>query len=145
PQRGDEFQPRPRRDRPGDLPDLQSPGGHARAGHGRRLAAAGFLPLSLLAWGASFRHCLISAGRVLGSVVNVFTNARLFALSLVLASLLAGCGGKSDNKAGFKDVVEVGGKDKVTAVIANSELVVGPNRFVLGLLDETGVPIVDAK
>ncbi len=32
----------------------------------------------------------------------------------------------------------------MTAEVASSELVVGPNRFVLGLLDSTGTPIADA-
>jgi len=63
---------------------------------------------------------------------------------LVSLLLVAACGGGSKN-AGFSSVVEVGGDEKVTPVIANSELVVGPNRFVLGVLGPDGAPIVDAK
>jgi hypothetical protein len=34
---------------------------------------------------------------------------------------------------------------QVTAQVASSEIVLGPNRFVLGLLDGSGTPIADAK
>jgi len=72
--------------------------------------------------------------------VPVTTRPALFLL--LLASLLvAACGGGG---AKFPEVVEIG-DDDVLPVLANSELVVGPNRFALGILDPEGVPIVDAK
>jgi hypothetical protein len=73
------------------------------------------------------------------------TISRLLLLSVALLGIvLAACGGGSKD-AGFSSVIQVGGNDKVTPVIANSELVAGPNRFVLGLLGPDGTPIVDAK
>jgi len=77
--------------------------------------------------------------------VKITTISRRPWLAL-LASLvlLVACGGGSKN-AGFSSVIEVGGDTKVTPVIANSELVVGSNRFVLGVLGPDDAPIVDAK
>jgi len=70
---------------------------------------------------------------------------RLTWLALLAGWLLAAACGGSNKNAGFSSVIEVGGDAKVTPVIANSELVVGLNRFVLGILGPDGAPIVDAK
>jgi hypothetical protein len=45
----------------------------------------------------------------------------------------------------FPDTLTLGGDDAVTAPILSSELVVGPNRFVFGVLGQDGNPIIDAK
>lgn len=65
------------------------------------------------------------------------------ALSLVavLALAAAACGGDGTK---FPEVVTIGEGD-VLPVLASSELTVGENRFVLGLLDAESRPIVDAK
>jgi hypothetical protein len=65
----------------------------------------------------------------------------LTALFFLLALLAAGC---SDDGDKFSDVVEIG-DGGVTPVSGNSEYVVGPNRFSVGLLAPDGRPIVDAK
>jgi hypothetical protein len=63
-------------------------------------------------------------------------------LALVLIAILAviglaACGGDGN------DTVSLGG-DGVFAVPGNSELVVGPNRFALGLIDEDNEPVLEA-
>jgi hypothetical protein len=61
--------------------------------------------------------------------------------TLALALLLAACSG--DNDAGPETIVV--GDRPIEPVIATTELVVGPNRFVLGVFDQERRPIVDAK
>ena len=64
-------------------------------------------------------------------------------LALALPLLLAACSGGSSGRK-FPDVVELKATD-ILPVLATSEVVVGPNRLVFGVLDEEGLPIVDAK
>jgi hypothetical protein len=80
---------------------------------------------------------------VLRSIVKMTTRrAAVLLLSAGIAFMAFACGGGSKNN----DFTEVSVKDDdVTPVIASSELVIGPNRFVLGFLDKDGQPIVDAK
>jgi hypothetical protein len=67
----------------------------------------------------------------------------LLLVSFSVAALFAGaCSGSSESR--FPDTVEIGDGD-IQPIAANSELVTGPNRFALGLLDAKGVPLVDAK
>jgi len=80
---------------------------------------------------------------MLGSFVKMTTMRRLAWLPSLLWLMAVACSGGSKN-ASFSSVIEVG-DEKVTPVIANSELVIGPNRFVLGILGPDGAPIVDAK
>jgi hypothetical protein len=73
--------------------------------------------------------------------------ARKLWLSLLLLPILsvlaAACsGGGEDEK--FPDLVVLGGED-VQPIINNSEIVVGPNRLVLGVLGPNSQLIVDAK
>jgi hypothetical protein len=86
--------------------------------------------------------------RVLGSFVNVTTRLRLLALPL-LALLSAGLIACSSDDGGedvvkFPETVIIKEGD-ITPILANSELVVGPNRIAIGILDKDEVPIVDAK
>ena len=70
------------------------------------------------------------------------TNRRAFLSGVFgLGALLAGCGGGEDEDP---NTIIVKPQD-FTPVIATSEQVVGPNRFVVGLLDKNNAPIVDAK
>ncbi|MPZ48803.1 MAG: hypothetical protein GEU75_05725 [Dehalococcoidia bacterium] len=55
--------------------------------------------------------------------------------------LAAGCSGGGDK---FPEVLEIKEGD-IVPVLANSELMAGPNRFAFGILDAEGLPIVDAK
>jgi hypothetical protein len=59
-----------------------------------------------------------------------------------LLLLAAACGGGSDDGP-FPEVIEVG-DNQVSAVFVTSELLVGDNRFVMGLLNTDGLPIVGA-
>src|SRR2546429_350679 len=63
----------------------------------------------------------------------------------VAACMLLGCSSSakptSDSASARPTEVAQG---QVTAQIASSEITVGPNRFVLGLLDSSGAPIADA-
>jgi len=62
-------------------------------------------------------------------------------MPLLLSCRAAGAGGPA--KAAASAAVPVAGK--VTAQVASSEVIVGQNRFVLGLLDSAGTPIADAS
>ncbi len=64
------------------------------------------------------------------------------ALLLLVAStaLLVACGGSSRV---FPEVTTLK-EGQVLPILANSEIVVGKNRIAIGVLDATGVPIVDA-
>ena len=68
---------------------------------------------------------------------------KLLALPLVLflSLALAACSGDGEK---FPRTLVIGEQD-VQPVLANSELIVGQNRFALGLLDPEGFPIVDAR
>jgi hypothetical protein len=62
-------------------------------------------------------------------------------LLLVSALFLAAC--SSEGKK-FPETLVIGDND-VLPIMANTEIVVGPNRFALGLIDPDGFPIFDAK
>ncbi len=64
------------------------------------------------------------------------------ALLLLLAILLAACSGGDE---AFPRVTTLGDDPALQPIIASSELVVGDNRFVFGLLDAESRPIADAK
>ncbi len=69
------------------------------------------------------------------------TNRREFLAGILgLGAVVAGCssGGGNSGTVIIKDT-------EMVPVIATSEQVVGPNRFVIGLLDKNNTPIVDAK
>ena len=71
-------------------------------------------------------------------------HTRLLGLMLLVALTAVACSGGDD--APFEaDVIVVGDDQEVTPIIASSELVVGVNRFVLGILGPDGRPIVDAR
>ncbi len=71
-------------------------------------------------------------------------HTRLLGLVLAGAFLAIACSGGSDDEPTFDDVVVIGDDQELVPIIASSELVVGPNRFVVGVLDPDGLPIVDA-
>lgn len=83
---------------------------------------------------------------MLRSLVNMTTNClfRRISLPIVLASIaltIAACGDSEK----FPPVVEVqGGNPSAQVVLANSEILLGSNRFVVGILGSNGLPIVDA-
>jgi hypothetical protein len=66
-------------------------------------------------------------------------------VALVLAVLVAACSSAPSNMARFASVVEAGNHAGITPIIANSELVVGRNRFAVGVIGQDGKPVVDAK
>jgi hypothetical protein len=68
------------------------------------------------------------------------TSRRKFLALPFAGAVLAACGSSKSN-----DTVLVKNDASWTPVILTTEQVVGPNRFVLGLLDTNNVPIVDAK
>jgi hypothetical protein len=68
----------------------------------------------------------------------------LAAVLLVSAALVVACGSGEEEEEAFPNVIRIG-EQAITPVLPNSEIVVGRNRFIVGLLDEEGVPIVDAK
>jgi hypothetical protein len=74
--------------------------------------------------------------------VNVATRPLALLLALLAGFALAACSSGSASK--FPKVLEVK-QGEVLPVLANSELVVGKNRFALGILDPEGVPIIDAR
>lgn len=65
----------------------------------------------------------------------------VFPIVLVLALVAVACSGEEEP---FPDVIRIEERN-VTPAIASSELLVGRNRFVLGLLDRDNRPIVDAN
>jgi hypothetical protein len=68
-------------------------------------------------------------------------------VTLLFAGLLMACsGGGSSDKSGakFPETMEIKDGD-IVPQLANSELVVGPNRFAMGIIGPDGRPIVDAK
>src|SRR5437660_11037296 len=76
------------------------------------------------------------------------------AATLCGAAVIMACGGSTSNanesKAAGASATARPNPSAQTAtglqpVIASSELVVGPNRFTMGVLDRTGTPIPDAK
>lgn len=71
--------------------------------------------------------------------MNVTTRMRWLTVLLVLP-LLAACSGGEEK---FPQVMRVQERDLLPQIV-NSELVVGQNRFVLGILTERGLPLVDA-
>jgi hypothetical protein len=75
-------------------------------------------------------------------LVDMFTKS-LMVLTATLASLLAVACGSGDD--GDSNTIVVGGDQDFTTVIATSEQVVGPNRFVIGILGPDNTPVVDAK
>ena len=80
---------------------------------------------------------------VLGSFVNMPTSPmRLLLPAMLLGLMAAACssGAKDDPKT-----IVIGPQGDFTPVIAASEQVVGPNRFVVGILDKNNAPVVDAK
>src|SRR5688500_9064912 len=79
---------------------------------------------------------------MLRSLANVTTTALLLPLALVFILLTAACSAKAEPR--FPEVLTIRQGD-VTPLLASSELVVGENRFVMGILDPEGRPIVDAK
>ena len=76
---------------------------------------------------------------MLGSVVKM--NTRLLFAPLLLALLLAGCSGSEEK---FPKVITIT-DDQVQPIIANSEIVVGLNRLVLGIIGPEGRLLIDAK
>lgn len=72
------------------------------------------------------------------------TNRRGFLAGFVGlgAVLVVGCGSGDDEDP---NKIIIGGEETITPVIATSELVVGENRFVIGVLDREQQPIVDAR
>jgi len=88
--------------------------------------------------------------------VRVFAVATSALLTLILLALASGCSAKGgpasssgattgDSASGrTAAATAVAGAGGVTAQVAASELIVGSNRFVLGLLDTGGTPIPDA-
>ena len=77
--------------------------------------------------------------------MNVSTKILLFScafISTLLLTLVAGCSGGDSPR--FPEVLEIKDGD-VVPILANSELVAGQNRLVLGFIDSTGATIVDAK
>lgn len=88
------------------------------------------------------------------------TRGRRLALAAALAALATACGGSSAknqaNSASTRPAASVAAAANagratpavagaaLQPVIASSELVVGPNRFTLGVLDRNGMPIPDA-
>jgi len=88
----------------------------------------------------------------------IAARARVLAAAVALAALAAACGGSSAKNqaqsANAPSATVSASRGKGTPavataalqpVIASSELVVGPNRFTLGVLDHGGTPIPDAK
>ncbi|HTE84690.1 MAG TPA: hypothetical protein VK821_08140, partial [Dehalococcoidia bacterium] len=76
---------------------------------------------------------------------------RIFtSLLALIAGLSLACGashpgnGASSSGSGQSSTPGSAAAGSVTAQVASSEIVLGPNRFVLGLLDSSGVPIPDA-
>jgi len=67
--------------------------------------------------------------------------ARLLTALTVFTLALAACGGGSKDDDG---TIVIGDTD-FTPVIATSEQVVGPNRFVVGIFDRNSTPVVDAN
>jgi hypothetical protein len=65
----------------------------------------------------------------------------LIPLLLALAVLAAACGGGGNGDRGPNLTLENGG---ITPIPGNSELVLGPNRFALALIDETNHPVLEA-
>ena len=79
---------------------------------------------------------------MLRSLVKMHT--RLLGVLLALTLTATACSG--DDEAPFEDdVIVIDDREAVTPIIASSELVVGANRFVLGILGPDGRPIVDAR
>ena len=74
--------------------------------------------------------------------MNVTTKALILPLALFCALLMAACSGGDEPL--FPEVLTIRQGD-VTPLLASSELVVGENRFVMGILDPDGRPIVDAR
>ncbi len=75
----------------------------------------------------------------------------LFLLPFFLVACSSGSDGSSgaedpgsDGTLVFDDVVVVG-ESEFTPIIANSEIVVGPNRLALGIVDKQGLLVVDAR
>lgn len=76
---------------------------------------------------------------------------RLFALALVALFLAAACGGGSDNPSGAAESSEgvesfneqIPPDAAAYPVFVSSELAVGENRFLIGLLDDNDAPIGD--
>ena len=77
---------------------------------------------------------------VLRWFVNMPTSRRAFLMLPFAGAILAACGG-----GGNSDTVVVKNDSDWTPVILTTEQVVGPNRFVLGVLDANNAPVVDAK
>jgi len=73
--------------------------------------------------------------------VNATTNRRGLLGLFISSAVWAACGGGSEEDP---DTIIVGKTDFIP-VIATSEQVLGPNRFVVGILDKDNAPIVDAK
>jgi hypothetical protein len=70
--------------------------------------------------------------------------AAFFSLLLVALALTAVACSGSSSEVKFPETIVI--KDgEIVPILANSELVVGPNRMALGILDPEGVPLVDAK
>ncbi len=59
-----------------------------------------------------------------------------------LAVLLAACGGGSGDSEGANPTPPTVGQGELTPIAANSELVVGPNKFGMGLIDANNEPIL---
>jgi len=73
--------------------------------------------------------------------VKTTTNRRGLLGLFISGAVWAACGGGTKEDP---DTIVVG-KTAFTPVIASSEQVLGPNRFVVGILDKNNAPIVDAK
>jgi hypothetical protein len=74
-----------------------------------------------------------------------------FCLFAAIVGMTLACGSSSPrgaastSGAGSGTTPRAGAAGAVTAQVASSEIVLGPNRFVLGLLDSSGAPIPDAS
>jgi hypothetical protein len=75
-------------------------------------------------------------------LVAMFTKSVAYITATLAALLVVACGSGDDSDP---NTIVVGGDQDFTTVIATSEQVVGPNRFVIGILGPDNSPVVDAR